>query len=59
MGQAVSEKRSSSALALSLVGGILITFGGVLMGLLFSYFQTWMGGMMGGGMMGGMISGMM
>ena len=54
MGQAVSEKRLSSAFALSLVGGILIIFGGILMGLLFSHFQTWMNGMMGGGMMGGM-----
>lgn len=53
----MSEKRLSSAFALSLVGGILIIFGGILMGLLFSHFQTWMNGMMGGGMMGGMMGG--
>lgn len=56
MGQAVSETRSSSAFALSLVGGILIIFGSILMGLLFSYFQMWMNGMM-GGMMGTMMTG--
>ena len=59
MGQAVSETRSSSAFALSLVGGILIIFGSILIGLLFSYFQMWMNGMMGGGMMGGMMGTMM
>ena len=59
MGQTVSEKTSSSAFALSLVGGILIIFGSILMGLLFSYFQMWMNGMMGGGMMGGMMGTMM
>lgn len=56
MGQAVSETGSSSAFALSLVGGILIIFGSILMGLLFSYFQMWMNGMM-GGMMGTMMTG--
>ena len=59
MGLAVSEKRSSSAFALSLVGGILIILGSILMGLLFSHFETWMNGMMGGGMMGGMMGTMM
>lgn len=55
MGQTVSEKTSSSAFALSLVGGILIIFGSILMGLIFSNIQTWMDGMMGGGMMRGMM----
>jgi hypothetical protein len=49
----VSEKRSSSAFALSLVGGVLIIFGSVLPLLLFANFQmSPIGGMMGGGMMG-------
>lgn len=56
MGLAVSEKRSSSAFALSLVGGILIILGSILIGLLYSHFQTWMSGMM-GGMMGTMMGG--
>ena len=59
MGQTVSEKTSSSAFALSLVGGILIIFGSILMGLIFSNIQTWMGGMMGSGMMGGGMMGTM
>ena len=56
MGLAVSEKRSSSAFALSLVGGILLILGSILIGLLYSHFQTWMSGMM-GGMMGTMMGG--
>ena len=52
MGLAVSEKRSSSAFALSLASGIIIIFGSIVMGLLFSYFQTRMEEMMGEGMMG-------
>lgn len=56
MGLAVSEKRSSSAFALSLVGGTLIILGSILIGLLYSHFQTWMSGMM-GGMMGTMMGG--
>ena len=59
MQETVSEKSYSSAFALSLVSGILIIFGSILMGLLFSNIQTWMDGMMGGGMMGGMIGTMM
>jgi hypothetical protein len=48
----MSEKKSSSAFALSLVGGVLIIFGSILPLLLFANFQIFpMGGMM-GGMMG-------
>jgi len=53
MEETISEKRYSSAFALSLVGGILIIFGTILNGLVFSNIQTWTDGMMGGGMMGG------
>jgi hypothetical protein len=48
MESTISEKRSSSAFALSLVGGILIIFGSILPLLFFANFQiSPMGGMMG------------
>ena len=48
----MSEKRSSTAFALSLIGGVLIIFGSILPLLLFANFQQFsMGGMM-SGMMG-------
>lgn len=51
----MSEKRSSLAFPLSLVGGILIIFGSVLSLLFFANFQISPMGGMRGGMMGGMM----
>ena len=49
----MSDKRSSSAFVLSLVGGLLIVFGSILTLLFFTNFHiSPMRGMMGGGMMG-------
>jgi hypothetical protein len=48
----MSEKRSSSAFALSLVGGVLIIFGSILPLLLFANFQIFPMGRKMGSMMG-------
>lgn len=53
MESTMSEKRSSTAFALSLASGVIIVFGSIIPWLFFANFQTApMGGMMGGGMMG-------
>jgi hypothetical protein len=49
----MSEKRSSTAFALSLASGLIILFGSMMYWLFFANFQNFpMGGMMGGGMWG-------
>ncbi len=54
MEPAMSEKRSSTAFALSLASGVIIIFGSIMPWLFFANFRTApMGGMMGGGMIGG------
>ena len=58
MVQAVSQNRSSSALPLSLAGGILIILGGIVSLLFFANLQSSMHDRM-GGMVGSMMIGMM
>lgn len=56
MSATVSGKKSSSAFALSLAGGILIILGSIVWLLFFANLQSSMDDRM-GGMMGGMMSG--
>lgn len=58
MSATVSGKKSSSAFALSLAGGILIILGSIVWLLFFANLQSSMHDRM-GGMMGGMMVGMM